>query len=151
MERHFSQKLRYPVERLRFSCWTIEIFMWSGRDFHVERSRFSWWTVEIFMWNGRGFHDERPRFSWWTAEIFMLNGQDFHGERSAFSWWTVQIFSRWQVMIDQNFHNDRSRIALLLWLKSRSARGTSSHPAFSFHPRVSLIYLVDEFFFLQLN
>ena len=54
-------------------------------------------------------------------------------------------------MIGQDFHNDRSRIALLLWFKSWSTRGASGYPAFSFHPRVSLIYLEDEFFFLLLK
>ena len=63
----------------------------------------------------------------------MLNGSDFHDDR---------------FMADRDFHNDRSRTALLLWLKFRWARGASGHPAFSFYPRVNLIYLVDEFFFL---
>ena len=121
MERHFGQKLK----------------------FHVKRSRISYWTVEIFMLNGPDFHDKRLRFSCWTVEIFMTNGPDFHDERS----W----FSQWQVMTGRDFHNDRSKIALLLWLKSRSARGASGHSAFSFRPRISFIYLVDEFFFLLLK
>ena len=91
----------FHVEQSRFSWWSVEIFMLNGQDFHDERSRFSCWTVEIFMF-------ERSRFSWWTVEIFMMNGPDFHDERSG--------FSRWQVMTDRDFHNDRSRIALLLRL-----------------------------------
>ena len=136
---------------------TVEIFMMNGRDFimngqdfHDERSRFSWWTdkillraVEIFMMNGRDFHVERSRFSWWTAQIFTMDGRDFHDEWFRFSWW--------QVMTGRDFHNDRSEIALLFWLKSRSARGASGHPSFSFYPRVTLIYLVDGFLFFLLK
>ena len=117
-------------------------FMLNGRDFHDERSRFSWWTVE------------RSIFSCWTIEIFMFNSQDFLDERSKFSCWTVEIFmlNSWDFYHERrDFHNDRSRIALLVCLKSRCARGASGHPVFSFHPRFSLIYLVDEFFFLLLK
>ena len=139
-------------------------FMLNGRDFHDERSRFSWWTVEIIMMNRWDFHVERSRFpcwtverlifSCWTIEIFMFNSRDFLDERSKFSCWTVEIFmlNSWDFYHERrDFHNDRSRIALLVWLKSRCARGASGHPVFSFHPRFSLIYLVDEFFFLLLK
>ena len=54
-------------------------------------------------------------------------------------------------MTGRDFHNDKSSIALLLWLKSRSAKGAFGHPAVSFHLLVSLICLVDEFFFLLLK
>ena len=118
-------------------------FMLNGQDFHVARSRFSWWTVKISMLNGRDFHNERLRFSCWAVEVFMMNSGYFHDDRSRFSWW--------QVMTGWDFHNDRSRIVLFLWLKSRSTRGTSGYLAFTFHPRVSVIYLVDEFFFLLLK
>ena len=151
----------FHVERSIFLYWTVQIFILDGRDFmlkgqdfpsewsrfYVGWSRFSfrtveisWWTVDNFLLNGREFHVERSRFSCWTVQIFMLNGRDFHVERSR--------FSRWQVMTGWDFHNDRSKITLLLWLKFRSARGASGHLAFSFHAPVSLIYLVDEFFLL---
>ena len=136
------------------SCWTVNIFILNGPDFHfrwsrfhVERSRFSFLNGRDFMLDGLDFHFERLRFhdersiiSCWTVENFMLNGRDFHVERSR--------FSRWQVMTGWDFHNDRSKITLLLWLKFRSARGASGHLAFSFHAPVSLMYLVDEFFLL---
>ena len=123
--RFYYERWRFSGGTVRFSWWTVEIFMINGRDFHDERSRFSWWTVDIFIMNGRHFHDEWPRFSWWTVEIFMMNSRDFH--------------------------NGRSRIVLLLCLKSQNARGASGHPAIRFHPCVSLIYLLDEYFFLLLK
>ena len=73
----------------------------------------------------------------------MLNDGNFHDERSR--------FSQGQVMTGRDFHNDRYIIALLLWLKSQSAKGATGYPAFSFHPPVSLIYRADEFFFLLLK
>ena len=133
---------RLHVEWSRFFCWTVEI---------------SWWMLQIFILNSQDFmlngwdfpskrlrfYTERSRFSWWTVKIFMLNGQDFHDERSR--------FEQWQVMAVWDFHNSRSRIALLLLLKSRSARRASGNLAFSFHLPVSLIYLLHEFLFLLLK
>ena len=72
-------------ERLRFSWWTVEIFMIACRDFMIN-------GLEIFMMVDRDFLDKRSRFSWWTVEIFMMNGPDFHGEQSRFSRWVVEIF-----------------------------------------------------------
>ena len=48
MERRFGEKLRFNVERSKFSCWTVEIFMMNGPDFHNNR----WWQVEIFIMTG---------------------------------------------------------------------------------------------------
>ena len=31
-------EIRFHVEQSRFSCWTVEIFLLNGRNFHVERS-----------------------------------------------------------------------------------------------------------------
>ena len=94
---------RFHVERSRFSCWPVKIFILNGRDLHVEWWRFLCWMVEIFMINGQDFHVERSRFSWWTVEIFMLIGRDFHNERSIYWCWMVEIF----MMNGPDFHNDR--------------------------------------------
>ena len=98
--------------------------MMNGQDFHVERSRFSCWTVEIFMMNGPVFHVEQSKFSWWTVKIFMLNGRDFHVDRSRFSCWPTQIF----MMTGRDFHDFKD--FLLTQLKSHPLKGTSRHPGF---------------------
>ena len=151
------------IQKVSFDCdwnstFVYGVSFWPKVDnyFHdkrsryfYEQSRFSWWMVEIFMMNDQGFHHDRCRFSWWTVKIFIMTDQDFHDEWSRFSSWLVQIF----IMTGPDFHPERSRIAYCF---GYNPKVQGEHLAVQLLwgatwllvTCVSLIYLVDEFFFL---
>ena len=107
-----DDRSRFCYERLRFSWWQVEIFLWTvgismmtGRDFimsdwnsHDDRSRFYYEWLKFSRW--------RVQIVLWTVEIFVMtsrdsimNDWDFHDDRSKFyyerlrfSWWQVEMF-----------------------------------------------------------
>ena len=143
MECHFGQKLI-----IIFMTSDQDIFT-SSQDFHDEWWRSSWWMIKVFIMTGLDFHDEQSKFSSWQIKIYMMNGQDFHHDWSRFSSWLVQIF----IMTGPDFHHERSRIAYCF---GYNPKVQGEHLAVQLLwgatwllvTCVSLIYLVDEFFFL---
>ena len=107
--------------------------------------------MEIFMMNGQGFHHDRSRFSWWTVRIFIMTDQDLHDGWSRFSSWQVKIF----IMTGPDFHHERSRIAFCFGYNPK-VQGEHLTVQLLWGATwllvtcVSLIYLVDEFFFFAL-
>ena len=136
-----DDRSRFCYERLRFSWWQAEIFLWTVG--------ISMMTGRYFIMSDWNFHDDRSRFyyEWlkfsrwqvqivlWTVEIFtmadrvcIMNDWDFHDDRSRlfyerlrFSWWqveillwTIEIFmmtGRNFIMNDWDFHDDRSKFS----------------------------------------
>ena len=52
--RFYYERWRFSGGGVRFSWWTVEIFMINDLDFHVERFKFSWWQVDIFIMTDPG-------------------------------------------------------------------------------------------------
>ena len=131
------------IQKVSFDCdwnstFVYGVSFWPKVDnyFHDKRSRYFY---------------EQSRFSWWMVEIFMMNDQGFHHDWSRFSSWLVQIF----IMTGPDFHHERSRIAYCF---GYNPKVQGEHLAVQLLwgatwllvTCVSLIYLVDEFFFFAL-